>query len=151
MEWSTIFFFVGLFILVGGVKEIGVIKIMAEGVINITHGNVFLATMAILWFAAIASAFIDNIAFVATMIPMIKDLGTLSGMNITPLWWALSLGACFGGNGTIVGASANVITVGMAEDRGHKITYKYYFKIAFPLTILSVIFSSIYLYILYFR
>jgi Na+/H+ antiporter NhaD and related arsenite permeases len=150
VEWSTIIFFTGLFMLVGGLQEAGAIKILAEWVLSMTHGNLLLTTMAILWVSAIASAFVDNIPFVATMIPMIKDMGELSGINLTPLWWALSLGACLGGNGTIIGASANVLAVGMAREKGHKITFKNYFKLAFPITILTVAIATIYLYLIFF-
>lgn len=150
VEWSTIIFFSGLFMLVGGLQEAGVIKLLAGWVLNITHGNLLLTTMAILWVSAIASAFVDNIPFVATMIPMIKDMGELSGINLTPLWWALSLGACFGGNGTIIGSSANVLAISMAGERGHKITFKKYFKVAFPMTILTVAIATIYLYLIFF-
>jgi len=115
----------------------------------LTQGDLILTTMAILWVSAIASAFLDNIPFVATMIPLIKDMGTMSGMNLTPVWWALSLGACLGGNGTIIGASANVIATGLAEEQGHKITFRNYFKVAFPIMILSIVASSIYLFIFY--
>jgi Na+/H+ antiporter NhaD/arsenite permease-like protein len=149
VEWKTIFFFVGLFILVGGIKETGVIKMLAESVLNITEGNLVLTTLAILWVSAIASAFVDNIPFVATMIPMIKDIGVISGMNITPMWWALSLGACLGGNGTIVGASANVIALGMAEDSGQRISFGRYFKVAFPVMLLTIVIASGYLYVRY--
>ena len=133
VEWKTIFFFVGLFIMVGGLKEAGVIKVLAKSVIDLTQGDLVLTTMAILWVSAIASAFLDNIPFVATMIPLVKDMGAMTGMNLTPVWWALSLGACLGGNGTIIGASANVIAIGMAEEHGHKITFGNYMKIAFPI------------------
>lgn len=151
VEWKTIFFFVGLFIMVGGIKEAGVIKILAENVIDLTQGDLILTTMAILWVSAIASAFVDNIPFVATMIPLIKDMRAISGMNLTPVWWALSLGACLGGNGTIIGASANVIATGIAEEHGHKITFGKYLKIAFPIMIITVVICSIYLYIFYLR
>lgn len=150
VEWSTIIFFSGLFMLVGGLQEAGAIKLLAQWVLNITHGNLLLTTMAILWVSAIASAFVDNIPFVATMIPMIKDMGELSGINLTPLWWALSLGACFGGNGTIIGSSANVLAISMAGERGHKITFKKYFKVAFPMTILTVAIATLYLYVIFF-
>ena len=150
VEWSTIIFFSGLFMLVGGLQEAGVIKLLAQWVLNITHGNLVLTTMSILWVSAIASAFVDNIPFVATMIPMIKDMGELSGINLTPLWWALSLGACFGGNGTIIGSSANVLAISMAGERGHKITFKKYFKVAFPMTILTVAIATLYLYLIFF-
>ena len=149
VEWKTIFFFVGLFIMVGGLKEAGVIKILAKNAIDLTQGDLILTTMAILWVSAIASAFLDNIPFVATMIPLIKDMGAISGMNLTPIWWALSLGACLGGNGTIIGASANVIATGLAEDQGHKITFRNYFKVAFPIMLLSIVACSIYLFIFY--
>lgn len=150
VEWSTIIFFSGLFMLVGGLQEAGAIKLLAQWVLNITHGNLVLTTMSILWVSAIASAFVDNIPFVATMIPMIKDMGELSGINLTPLWWALSLGACFGGNGTIIGSSANVLAISMAGERGHKITFKKYFKVAFPMTILTVAIATLYLYLIFF-
>jgi len=149
VEWKTIFFFVGLFIMVGGLKEAGVIKILAKNAIDLTQGDLVLTTMAILWVSAIASAFLDNIPFVATMIPLIKDMGVMSGMNLTPIWWALSLGACLGGNGTIIGASANVIATGIAEENGYKITFRNYLKVAFPIMILTIVVSSIYLFIFY--
>lgn len=149
VEWKTIFFFAGLFIMVGGIEATGIIKLIARGVLDITHGDLTLTTMAILWVSAIASAFIDNIPFVATMIPLIKDLGALSGISLTPLWWALSLGACLGGNGTIIGASANVVATGMAEEHGHKITFGRYFKVSFPIMLVTIVISSIYLYLFY--
>lgn len=149
VEWKTIFFFVGLFMLVGGIKEAGIIEMLARGVLDLTKGDLVLTSMAILWVSAIASAFVDNIPFVATMIPMIKDMGTLSGMNLAPVWWALSLGACLGGNGTIIGASANVIATGIAEEHGHKITFGGYFKLAFPVMILTIVLCSVYLLVFY--
>ncbi len=149
VEWKTIIFFIGLFIMVGGIKETGIIKLLAEGILNVTQGDLVLTTLAILWVSAIASAFIDNIPFVATMIPMIKDLGALSGMDLNPIWWALSLGACLGGNGTIIGASANVIAVGMAEEHGHRITFKAFFKLAFPVMLLTIVIATVYIYFRY--
>lgn len=149
VEWKTIAFFIGLFILVGAIDSVGAIHMMANEVIRVTGGNLFFAAIAILWVSAIASAFIDNIPFVATMIPLILQLGD-AGMNIYPLWWALSLGACLGGNGTIVGASANVIAVGMAEQYGYKITFGSYFKIAFPMMLLTIAISTVYLIVAYF-
>jgi Na+/H+ antiporter NhaD and related arsenite permeases len=138
VEWKTIFFFCGLFILVGGIEATGVIALMAKEVIAVTGGDPFLTAMAILWVSAIASAFIDNIPFVATMIPLILQLGQMSHINILPLWWALSLGACLGGNGTAIGASANVVAIGIAEREGYKITFGHYFKVAFPVMLLTV-------------
>ncbi|WP_289146903.1 ArsB/NhaD family transporter [uncultured Megamonas sp.] len=149
LEWLAIFFFVGLFILVGGLVETGVIKAMAAEAIKITSGNVTASTMLILWLSAIASAFIDNIPFVATLIPMIKEMGAMGMTNLEPLWWALSLGACLGGNGTLIGASANVVVAGMASAHGEKLSFVNYLKIAFPLMILSIIVASVYIYIRY--
>lgn len=149
LEWLAIFFFVGLFVLVGGLMETGVIKAMAVEAFNITNGDVTTTTMLILWLSAIASAFIDNIPFVATLIPMIKEMGAMGMTNLEPLWWALSLGACLGGNGTLIGASANVVVAGMASQQGHKISFISYMKIAFPLMILSIIISSAYIYFRY--
>jgi len=124
VEWNTILFFVGLFILVGGLKSVGAIDMLAEFVLDVTDGNLKLTTFSILWVSALASAFIDNIPFVTTMVPLIKHMGEISEMNLKPLWWALSLGACLGGNGTIVGASANVVACGLTKKQGYKITFK---------------------------
>jgi Na+/H+ antiporter NhaD/arsenite permease-like protein len=149
VEWKTIFFFSGLFILVGGIVETGVISMLAQAVVELTGGDLFLTAMAILWVSAIASAFIDNIPFVATMIPLILQMGEMTGMNIFPLWWALSLGACLGGNGTAIGASANVVAIGMAEREGYRITFGSYMKIGFPVMILTVLISTGYVIAVY--
>lgn len=149
VEWLAIFFFAGLFILVGGLVETGVIKLLAEKVLELTAGDLTNTTMLILWLSAIASAFIDNIPFVATLIPMIKDMGAMGMTNLEPLWWALSLGACLGGNGTLIGASANVVVASMAAAHGAKISFVKYFFVAFPLMLVSIVISSIYLYLLY--
>lgn len=149
VEWKTIFFFSGLFILVGGIEATGVISMMAKGVIAMTGGDLFLTAMAILWVSAIASAFIDNIPFVATMIPLIMQMGQMTDINIYPLWWALSLGACLGGNGTAIGASANVVAIGMAEREGFRISFGHYFKIAFPVMLITIAISTVYIMIAY--
>lgn len=149
VEWKTIFFFAGLFMLVGGIEKVGILKMIAKGVIDITGGNMMATTIAILWVSAIASAFIDNIPFVATMIPLIQALGLMGISDLGPLWWALSLGACLGGNGTIIGASANVVASGMAEEAGHKITFGKYFKVAFPVMLVTIGLSTVYLIIFY--
>jgi Na+/H+ antiporter NhaD/arsenite permease-like protein len=145
VEWKTIFFFIGLFILVGGIEATGVIEILAKEVLLLTHGDVFMTTLSILWVSAIASAFIDNIPFVATMIPMIMEMGHLSGIDIYPLWWALSLGACLGGNGTVIGASANVVAIGIAEAQGYRITFGRYFRVAFPFMIFTILIATVYM------
>jgi len=149
VEWNTILFFVGLFVLVGGLQAVGAINMLADFVLKITKGNLILTSFLILWVSAIASAFIDNIPFVTTMIPLIKHMERVSTMNVKPLWWALSLGACLGGNGTIVGASANVIAVGLSKKQGHKISFKKFFIEAFPMMILTIIISNVYLYLVY--
>jgi len=145
IEWTTIFFFVSLFILVGALEEVGVMQFLATQLLELTKGNMVLTMMVILWVSAIASSFLDNIPFVATMIPLIKSYGVMSGLDVTPLWWSLALGACLGGNGTLIGASANVIVSGLLQRHGHKMSFGYYMKIGFPLMIVSIIISTVYL------
>ena len=146
IEWLAIFFFAGLFILVGALVETGVIAMLAREAMQVTNGDVSATAMLILWMSAIASAFIDNIPFVATMIPMIKEMSTMGLTNLEPLWWSLSLGACLGGNGTLVGASANVVVASMAAQKGHQLSFVKYLLIGFPMMIISIIISSIYIY-----
>jgi Na+/H+ antiporter NhaD/arsenite permease-like protein len=150
VEWPTIFFFVGLFVLVGGLKATGVIGELAQWSLSVTKGDLLQTSVLVLWVSAIASAFIDNIPFVATMIPMLQEMGQLSGMNLEPLWWSLALGACLGGNGTLIGASANVIVAGIAEKNGIRLYFVQYLKIAFPLMIISIIFCYMYVVLRYF-
>lgn len=149
IEWKTILFFIGLFVMVGGIEESGLIKELARGILDITNGSLTLTTLCILWVSAIASAFIDNIPFVTTMIPLIKDMGAMSGMNLGPVWWALSLGACLGGNGTLIGASANVVAAGIADEHGHKISFGRYLKVAFPVMLVSIVICTVYLIVFY--
>ncbi|QOT00602.1 ArsB/NhaD family transporter [Brevibacterium sp. JNUCC-42] len=150
VEWTTLFFFIGLFILVGGLVETGVIDLLAKNVMSLTGGEAMSSAFLILWLSAIASAFVDNIPFVATMIPLIKGLGQLGIQNIEPLWWSLSLGACLGGNGTVIGASANVIVIGLAMKDGYRISFLGFMKVAFPLMLLSILMANLYLYLIYF-
>ncbi|KXG09665.1 putative transporter [Anoxybacillus sp. P3H1B] len=154
VEWVTIFFFAGLFTLVGGLVDIGLIKSLAEKALDVTGGNISVAAYFILWVSGIASATIDNIPFVATMIPLIKDMAT--GMGLSPdapqidvLWWALALGACLGGNGTLIGASANVIVAGIASREGHGFSYMDFLKIGAPLTLITLLLSHLYLFLRY--
>jgi len=154
IEWVTIFFFAGLFTLVGGLVDVGIIKSIAEGMLDITQGNIPMAAMLILWVSGVASATIDNIPFVATMIPLIQDLGAGLGLphdsaELDALWWALALGACLGGNGTIIGASANVIVAGMAAREGHGFSYMQFLKIGAPLTLVALVISTVYIYFRY--
>ena len=149
VEWVTIFFFVGLFILVHGIERAGVLDALAEKVLNLTGGNMTLTAIAIIWVSAFFSAVVDNIPFVATMIPMIESMSTTFGGSeqIMPLWWSLALGACLGGNGSLVGASANLIVAGFAERAGHRVRFLPFMALAFPLMVVSVLVASLYVYV----
>ena len=153
VEWPVIFFFIGLFVLVGSLEKVGIIAMVAAKSLELTGGVMIPTAMLILWLSGIASAFVDNIPFVATMIPLIKDMGQLMGVTdpsmLNVFWWSLSLGACLGGNGTVIGASANVVVVGMAEKRGASISFMGYFKVAFPLMLISLVLSSVYMVLWY--
>ena len=147
LEWNTLFFFIGLFIVVGGLEVTGVIKLIAVWGLSITQSDIALLNYLILWLSAIASAFIDNIPFVATMIPLIKSMAEVGGIDVSTLWWALSLGACLGGNGTIIGASANVVVSSIAAGKGYPMTFLGYMKIAFPLMLVSIVICHAYIYV----
>ena len=149
VEWATIFFFIGLFIAVGGLIETGIIGSLASKAVELTGGDVTATSLLVLWLSALVSAVLDNIPFVATMIPLIQNMGAMGIDNLEPIWWSLALGACLGGNGTLVGASANLIVAGMAAERGVKITFINYLKIGFPLMILTIITSTVYVYVRY--
>jgi len=149
VEWTTIFFFAGLFVLVVGLEEVGAIHLLAEKMIELTHGDPATTVYALLWGSAIFSAVVDNIPFVATMIPLIQNIGELTGIALAPLWWSLALGADIGGNMTLVGASANVVVSGMAHKEGHKIGFLEYMKVAVPLTLVALILCTIYVGIRY--
>ncbi len=151
VEWTTIFFFVGLFVIVTGVEHTGVIAMLGQKTVELTNGD-FNATLgAILWVSAIASALIDNIPFVATMIPLVHSMAdTFGGAEaIVPIWWALALGACLGGNGSLIGASANLIVAGFAQRAGHPIYFLQFMKHAFLLMLMSIGVSHLYLYLRY--
>ena len=149
VEWATLFFFIGLFIAVGGLIEVGIIGELARAAIEITGGDVTFTSLLVLWLSAIVSSVLDNIPFVATMIPLIQDMGSMGISNLEPIWWSLALGACLGGNGTLVGASANLIVAGLAADRGVRITFIDYFKIGFPIMIFTIVLSTGYVYLRY--
>jgi Na+/H+ antiporter NhaD/arsenite permease-like protein len=148
VEWITIFFFIGLFVVVYGVEQAGVLKMLADKLIIATGGDLVITTLAILWASAILSAVVDNIPFVATMIPLIKSMAPTFGgpEGLMPLWWALALGACLGGNGTLIGASANLTVAGLAERGGHPIRFVPYMKVAFPIMLVSIAISTVYVY-----
>ncbi len=149
VEWTTIFFFAGLFVLVAGLEHVGVINAMAEQLLIWTNEDQTATTIALLWGAAVFSAIVDNIPFVATMIPLIQNIGEISTLAVGPLWWALALGADIGGNATLVGASANVVVSGMAEKEGHKIGFIEYMKTAVPLTFVGLVICTIYVWMRY--
>jgi Na+/H+ antiporter NhaD/arsenite permease-like protein len=150
IEWTTLLFFIFLFIIVGGVEETGLLSLIADWVLDLSSGNLVAAVCLILWVSALMSAFVDNIPFTATMLPITAYLSSvIPGAESNVLWWALALGACFGGNGTMIGASANVVTMGIAEAAGHKISFFGFMKYAFLYMIISVAIANAYLLIFY--
>ncbi|TAN44020.1 MAG: hypothetical protein EPN22_08200 [Nitrospirae bacterium] len=161
IEWPTIFFFMGLFIIVGGVVKVGLIKWLSIQILELTQGNMFATSMIVMWFSAFASAIVDNIPYVATMNPLIIDMAkqlwpNLSGIqllqhpDLMPLWWSLALGACLGGNGSAIGASANVIVVGISEKAGRRISFFKFMAYGMPIMILTVAISSVYVWLRYY-
>jgi Na+/H+ antiporter NhaD/arsenite permease-like protein len=147
VEWITIFFFVGLFVVVGTLEKAGILAALAKQLLALTGGDVRATALYVLWGSAILSAFVDNIPFVATMIPLIKSMAPSMGGEeaITPVWWALALGACLGGNGTLIGASANLTVAGIAEKNGAPIRFMTFTKGALPLMLLSIAVCHLYL------
>ncbi|OPZ77627.1 MAG: Citrate transporter [Alphaproteobacteria bacterium ADurb.Bin438] len=152
VDWVTIFFFAGLFVIVAGVEHTGLLEIIANKIIHATEGDLHLTAFAILWLSAIISAFLDNIPFVATMIPLLKNIeSSMNGASHAEvLWWALALGACLGGNGSLIGASANVMVAGMAERHGKPIHFMGFLLYGVPVMIITIILSHIYIYFKYF-
>jgi Na+/H+ antiporter NhaD/arsenite permease-like protein len=145
VDWPTLFFFTGLFIIIGVAEEAGMIKLLSDAAIGITGGEPWSTFMIIIWLSAFASAFVDNIPFTATMIPLIHMLNAnpviatyFSGLPISPLWWALSLGANLGGNGTLIGSSAGIIAAGLSEKHGYLLTFNQFLKVGFIFMILTV-------------
>ncbi|NOY52212.1 MAG: ArsB/NhaD family transporter [Deltaproteobacteria bacterium] len=170
VEWPTIFFFIGLFIIVGGVVKVGLIDKLSQFMIEITHPtktSMFNTSMVMLWFSAFTSAIVDNIPFVATMNPLILDMAntiyhggsavahalppeTIHNSVLMPVWWSLALGACLGGNGTAIGASANVIIVGMAEKSKRPISFLRFMAYGFPIMVETLIIAMIYVWVRYY-
>ena len=141
VEWPTLLFFVGLFILVGAVVEVGIISAIAKSAIDLTGGNVGFAAMLVLWMSAVLSAIVDNIPYTATMIPLVQEMSTV--MDVEPVIWALVLGADFGGNATVVGASANVVVASMSESRGHPISFIRYLRYGIPAALLTLVVAAV--------
>ena len=148
VEWPTLFFFVGLFMLVEGIVHVGIIDALAEGLFELTAGDLTVTTLGLLWLSGIASAIVDNIPYTATMIPVIQGLGS-AGLNAEPLWWALALGACLGGNATIIGASANVVVANLAGRAGHPITFRGFLPFGVLVTLESLVISTGYVWLRY--
>jgi Na+/H+ antiporter NhaD/arsenite permease-like protein len=150
IEWPSLIFFIMLFIVVGGAEQTGILQMIADWIKDVCQGKLWVAVLLILWVSGITSAIVDNIPYTATMLPIVLFLNkAIPGAESGVLWWALALGACFGGNGTIIGASANVVTTGIAEKAGYKITFGGFLKEAAPITIISLIISSVFLLIRY--
>jgi len=150
IEWPSLVFFIMLFIVVGGAEQTGILQVIADWIRDVCQGKLWLAVLIVLWVSGIASAIVDNIPYTATMLPIVLFLNkTIPGAESGVLWWALALGACFGGNGSVIGASANVVTTGIAEKAGHKITFGGFLKEAAPITVVSLIISSVFLLLCY--
>ncbi len=148
IEWSTLFFFVGLFMLIEAVVHVGIVGGIADALAEAAGGDLTIATMGILWFSALASAIVDNIPYTATAIPIVQQLAD-TGLEAEPMWWALALGACLGGNLTIVGASANIVVANLAARDGHPITFMQFFRYGLGVVIASLLISTVYLYLRY--
>jgi len=146
VEWITIFFFIGLFVLVGAIEKAGILDLLATQLLGATGGDAKAATIAILWGSAVLSAFVDNIPFVAAMIPLIKSMTPAMGgeQAVLPLWWSLALGACLGGNGTLVGAAANLTVAGLAERNGILFRFMTFTLMAFPLMLIEIAICNVY-------
>ncbi|MRH43007.1 hypothetical protein GH741_09945 [Aquibacillus halophilus] len=149
VEWVTLFFFIGLFMLVGGLQEVGAIDELAKGIMWLTQGDLPYTALLILWTSGIFSQIINNIPFVAAMIPVINEFQSYGMANLDPLWWSLALGACLGGNGTLIGASANVVVAGLAEAEDERISFSLFLIYGIPLVLISLLISSIYVYLRY--
>jgi Na+/H+ antiporter NhaD/arsenite permease-like protein len=148
IEWSTLFFFVGLFMLVHGIVHVGIIEGLATGLFEVTGGDATVASIGLLWLSGIASAIVDNIPYTATMIPLVEQLGR-SGIPAEPLWWSLALGACLGGNATIIGASANVVVANLAGRAGHPIGFRTFFRYGAIVVAESLVIASAWVWLRY--
>lgn len=147
VEWTTLFFFIGLFIAVEAVVQVGIIEAIAQAALRLTGGNLTLTSMLLLWLSAVASGIVDNIPYTATMIPLVETLGQT--MPVGPLWWSLALGTCLGGNATLVGASANVVVASLAERSGHPISFKLFLGYGVVTTVISLLLATGYVWLRY--
>jgi Na+/H+ antiporter NhaD/arsenite permease-like protein len=150
IEWPSLVFFIMLFIVVGAAEHTGILQVLADWIKDICQGRLWVAIIVVVWVSGIASAIVDNIPYTATMLPIIAFLNqSIPGAESGVLWWALALGACFGGNGSIIGASANVVTIGIAEKAGYRITFGQFIKEAAPITVVSLLFATVFLLLVY--
>lgn len=148
IEWNTIFFFIGLFIIIGGLEASGGISLMTRWLLDLTQGSQQATAMIILWASGIISGIVDNVPYTVTMAPMLNQIQNTMGVEYThPLWWCLSLGACLGGNFTIIGAASNVIVAETANSSGHSISFKEFMKYGATISLISLILSSFYIYL----
>jgi Na+/H+ antiporter NhaD/arsenite permease-like protein len=150
VDYKTLLFFVGLFVVVGGLEQTGVLELIAQIIEKISFGNPYILIAIIIWVSAIASAFVDNIPFAATMIPVIQSLEATSGIPLATMAWALSIGTDIGGSATPIGASANVVGTSVSAKSGHPITWARYCKFSVPATVMVIVISTIYIWIVYF-
>lgn len=152
IDWVTLFFFIGLFIIVESLVQTGLIGKVANVIMKSTGGEPRTTSMAILWFSGVFSAFVDNVPFVVAMIPMIEKIGVVitNPHHIDPIWWAMSLGTCLGGNGTLIGASANIVAVGIAKHNGIHVSFKTFAKISAIFTVVSLLICTAYILLRYF-
>jgi Na+/H+ antiporter NhaD/arsenite permease-like protein len=156
VDWATLLFFVGLFVIVGVAEHAGLITILANLALDVTGGDPWLTFGMVMWLAGVASAFVDNIPFTTTMIPLIHTLnvdpniaasfGPESGFEFSPLWWALALGADLGGNGTLIGSSAGVVAAGLSEKFGHHISFTRWIRVGFPFMLITLAIGNVVLY-----
>ena len=152
VEWGALLFFVGLFILVSGVEHTGILALLGERLIQMTGGDTQTTSYSVLWLAAIVSTAIDNIPFVTTMIPLVESMETSLGgaAAVEPVWWSLALGACLGGNGSLIGAAANVMVAGLSERAGYPLTFLGFIKIGLPVMLVTVLIAHGYMYLVFF-
>jgi len=149
LEWGTIFFFIGFFVLIGSIERSGLLEEIAKGLSHIAGSNILIAMLMLMWIGGLLSAIIDNIPITLTLIPVVKDLSVLTGLNITPLWWALLYGVVLGGNFTPLASPCGIIMLGIAKKEGYEISFKEFVKIGAPLAILQIFISFIYVILVF--
>ena len=151
VDWVTILFFCSLFMLVGTLEHLGIIRLAATFLVRVVGDHFRILSVILIWASGLLSAIVDNVPYTAAMIPLVRDIAELGGMDPTPLWWSLALGACLGGNGTLVGASANLVMAGIAEKAGLKITFHKFLLTGGIVTLLTLATSTVYVFVRYLR